>query len=408
MGLHRGQARFEQRHFRLYSRNDRCRAFSFSERRVASGHEELIPCVSLDETLRENVSRDPIPPLKRIKLTEASSRSHAPIVDGADPRARRHAQNLRMEASIRIQTASISRSWRGVQSGIASYARFMDGTLPQVRHFPVTLVSLRLWALHFDNGDTLRTYVSHLRFAHRVMNLPPIEAEDIAASIIRGARRDTVCRVKPRVSGPHLDATIRQSIREGDILAARAYAVAYSFLFRCQSQLFGIQIDGRGSGTRHQSHLVVREGSAGGLPAVAVHLTSRKNSPKGAVVSRPCFCRRNLRSIRCGHCSLKAIVASHIRNGGSKRDPILSALMTSGASRRLRQRGAILGIERCSWHAFRRGAASDIMRSGGTVGFLMNQGGWRSGAFLRYFLAPDVEDRRALEVIAAGLDSDSD
>ena len=258
-----------------------------------------------------------------------------------------------MEASIRTQMASISRSWRGVQSGIASYARFMDGTLPQVRHFPVTLVSLRLWALHFDNGDTLRTYVSHLRFAHRVMNLPPIEAEDIVASIIRGGRRDTVRRVKPRVSGPHLDAIIKQSIQEGDVLAARAYTVAY----RCQSELFGIQIDGRGSGARHHSHLVFREGSSSEPPAVAVHLASRKNSPTDAIVSRPCICRRNLRSIRCGHCSLKAIVTSHIRNGGGERDPILGALMSSRASRRLRRRGAILGIERCSWHAFRRGAA---------------------------------------------------
>ena len=52
------------------ARNDRCRAFSFAERCVASGHEELIPRVSLDETLRGHVLRDPIPPLKRIKLTE--------------------------------------------------------------------------------------------------------------------------------------------------------------------------------------------------------------------------------------------------------------------------------------------------------------------------------------------------
>ena len=55
-----------------------------------------------------------------------------------------------------------------------------------------------------------------------------------------------------------------------------------------------------------------------------------------------------------------------------------------------------------------RSAASDITRPGGTIGFLMNQGGWRSGAFLRYFIASDVGDRRALEVTAAGLDSDSD
>ena len=142
-----------------YSRNDRCHAFSFSERRASSGHRELIPRVSLDETLRQDVSRETFPLLKRTKLAEEFSKSRAPLSNDTDPMARRHIQNLMMEAHIRTQMASISKSWRGVQSGIASYARFMDGTLPQVRHFPATLISLRLWALHFDSGDTLRTYV---------------------------------------------------------------------------------------------------------------------------------------------------------------------------------------------------------------------------------------------------------
>ena len=48
------------------------------------------------------------------------------------------------------------------------------------------------------------------------------------------------------------------------------------------------------------------------------------------------------------------------------------------------------------------------MRSGGTIGFLVNQGGWRSGAFFKYFLSSDVEDRRTLELTAVGLDNDSD
>ena len=48
------------------------------------------------------------------------------------------------------------------------------------------------------------------------------------------------------------------------------------------------------------------------------------------------------------------------------------------------------------------------MRSGGTIGFLMNQSGWRSGAFLEYFLCSDVEDRRTLDLTAVGLDSGSD
>ena len=37
----------------------------------------------------------------------------------------------------------------------------------------------------------------------------------------------------------------------------------------------------------------------------------------------------------------------------------------------------------------------------------MNQGGLRSGAFLKYLFCSDVENRRTLELTAVGFDSDS-
>ena len=189
--------------------------------------------------------------------------------------------------------ASIRKSWRSVRAGIGSYASFMMDTLPQVKHFPVSIHILRLWAVHFDNGDTLRTYISHLKFAHRVLNLPPIEGEEIIASIVRGARAGMVRHVKPRVVGEHLDSMIHTAILEHDIDAARAYAVAYSFLFRCRSELFGIQIDGRDSDEAYHSHLVFRRRVGETPPSASVHLSSRKNSQSGAVISRPCICRRD-------------------------------------------------------------------------------------------------------------------
>ena len=195
---------------------------------------------------------------------------------------------------------------------------------------------------------------------------------------------------------------------EGDVLAARAYAVAYSFLSRVPGRVL-----------RHPDRRL-RLGGTAPLPPrlrggdARQSSNSRRSSgleeelPEGAVIPRPCICRRDNQSTRCGHCSFKAIVNSHIKSGGGEQDPILGTLMSPRATRRLRRRGASLGIERCSWHVFRRGAASDIMRSGGTTGFLMSQGGWRPGAFLKYLLASDVEDRRTLEKTAVGLDSDSD
>ena len=50
------------------SRPGGCRAFSFSDRCQASGHEELIPRISPDETLPRDAARSTLPPLKRIRL----------------------------------------------------------------------------------------------------------------------------------------------------------------------------------------------------------------------------------------------------------------------------------------------------------------------------------------------------
>ena len=57
-----------------------------------------------------------------------------------------------------------------------------------------------------------------------------------------------------------------------------------------------------------------------------------------------------------------------------------------------------MGVQSCSWHAFRRGRATDMLRAGDDLSSILQMGGWRSPAILTY-LARDELDRRA-----AGLD----
>ena len=52
---------------------------------------------------------------------------------------------------------------------------------------------------------------------------------------------------------------------------------------------------------------------------------------------------------------------------------------------------------RAGWHAFRRGAASDMLRSGSSVGDILIAGSWRSGAFLRYLRRSELDTRAALD-----------
>ena len=144
----------------------------------------------------------------------------------APPRTARHPHDLALEASIRIQFRSTRKSWKTVRSGITSYATFVLTVLPQVSHFPVRLAALRPWSHHVENGDAFAQYVSHLRFAHRVLSLPDIESPGTLASIIRGLRKDQPRRPRPRLAGDALDRVIGIAVEEGDLMAARAYAVA--------------------------------------------------------------------------------------------------------------------------------------------------------------------------------------
>ena len=57
-------------------------------------------------------------------MDQGASTSRTAGFNNVDPRARRHPQNLMMEASIRIQMGSISKSWTGVCAGISSYTWF--------------------------------------------------------------------------------------------------------------------------------------------------------------------------------------------------------------------------------------------------------------------------------------------
>ena len=56
-----------------------------------------------------------------------------------------------------------------------------------------------------------------------------------------------------------------------------------------------------------------------------------------------------------------------------------------------------LGLQ-AGWHAFRRGRASDMLRSGSSVGDILLAGSWRSGAFLRYLRRAELDTRASVDV----------
>ena len=223
-----------------------------------------------------------------------------------------------------------------------------------------------------------------------------------SAPLLRGLRKANPPKEKPRVLGSTLDKIVRLAITDGDILEARLYVVAFTFLTRVQSELWPLQLNGEGSPRWHSR---VEFASR----RVTIHWRKRKNSDKPTRMTRPCICdpARKPRSSRCGVCALRALARSHVEAGRSLDTPLFRNLHKTKASLRLRARCLIAGVAGVSWHAFRRGAASDILRKGGTVAYLMHSGGWKTAAFMTYLQRGDLEDRRTLE-LARDSDSDSD
>ena len=100
-----------------------------------------------------------------------------------------------------------------------------------------------------------------------------------------------------------------------------------------------------------------------------------------------------------GPCQLRAAVAASVRRGDSESARIFPP--ESFLRPRFRQYCAEAQL-RAGWHAFRRGAASDMLRHGSFVSDILLAGSWRSGAFLRYLRRSDVDTRASLHSAGAG------
>ena len=356
--------------------------------------------VDLDETAPRPARGPPLRPRKALETTRDALAKSCPS-SGLPPSARREPRYLELEAALRIQLRSIAKSWRTVRSGLRAYAVFMSAHFPHSPQFPVSSLAIRCWAPHFSCAGTLGQYISHLKTASRLLQIPHDDIDSAAAPLLRGAKKLRETLPLPRITGDILDKLIDIAENEGDVLGARMYAIAYTFLSRVQSELFPLQLDGqRGPGARDwHSRVTLHE------DRVAVTLRTRKNSSRPTTLTRACICSKHPR--RCGACALRALVNSRARREARPADRLLVGLRASQATETLRQRCIALGLPRSGWHAFRRGSATDIIRSGGTVAFLLHAGGWRSSAFLRYLVRQDLEDRAYLEQTANDSESDA-
>jgi hypothetical protein len=198
-------------------------------------------------------------------------------------------------------------------------------------------------------------------------------------------------------------------IDSGEHESARLVAVARSFMTRTFAELLPAQLDGRdgispGSTAWHsQIHFSKKEGRSEGH----LVLRSRKNSPFGAVISRPRFCSSTptVSTALCGHCALVTQISRSVSAGAQSHDSIW-AISAARSSLIIQAACAALHLPLFGWHALRRGMALDLFEAGVPLEHILLSGGWRSTAPLRRFCRREPGFRVFLEASLAFSDSE--
>ena len=185
---------------------------------------------------------------------------------------------------------------------------------------------------------------------------------------------------------------------------ARLFAVARTWLFRVSDELIPLQFDGASGldpdDTRWHSAVAFAYRN-GKVTRATVTLRTRKNAPQGDQLTRFCTCGPVPESqVLCGVCALRGQVLDRQRDGASPRAPLFDLLQGPAALKAFRAAAAEVGLS-ATWHAFRRGMATDMLVGGSSLAEILLAGGWKSAAFPRYLARKDMDARVSLEYALA-------
>ena len=246
-------------------------------------------------------------------------------------------------------------------------------------------------------------YMSHLALAHQLLNQTPAWDQDIVRSLRKGSTKVTWRADQPRLRRQEVQRLAALAETEGDAEAAAMYRLSYQFLLRVQSECWPLQLDGQ-DGRTEAWHSRCTFTEAHGQKQLQITLRQRKNTNDPSTLIRPCVCHAGAGDV-CGVCSFAALIE---RQAGSARASIFS-VRPQQLTADLRRRCSSIGVrsERpVGWHSFRRGRASDMFPQGSPISSILQAGGWKSPAVLRYLVMSEIDAR--MMGMAAVDDSDSD
>ena len=288
------------------------------------------------------------------------------------------------------------RSLGSVRSALRLYLSFAKARGLEGKEFPVSRAELAVFSGLFRSEHTFANYVCHLRtisvaFGFTVAALEASFVKRIKHAVAK--RTSFVPRPKSFVRRDFIERilTLASEGRVGRRLAL-LFALAYIFLLRLPSEALIISVSSSGAfDVAAPASVVVTESALG------LRLARRKNAERPTTWWRRCWCASS--RISCPVHAIGPCLAS-----GDRDRPLFAGITSAAATEGLRDalsKAGVVNANAYTTHAMRRGHAWDLLVGGSTVGEIKRAGGWKSGAFLRYLPADELECIAALEAHGA-------
>ena len=305
--------------------------------------------------------------------------------------AKAAAYRLEGKKSSRAQVASALRLWHQFATLVLDYDA--ASTLP-----PREGVHIEAFLGVFRNPATAGNYVSHLRWAGVHLGLANGWDTETVRATLKGAKRRRAnlgggpAGAKKLLTKKLMESIVITADAAGSHELALQVLVAWNFLMRVQSECSPLQVGCAGEAYQLPAgrHSALWVDSA---TVACVRLRQRKNRPQGSLLKRACSCHLGSRQLCLPHRLQDFLLGKKV---GSK-------VWTMTSREFLLAIRQVLTCLRAATpdlytlKMFRAGHATELAKSGKSVGDILRAGEWRSAAFLAYVDEDLVDAAQILE-----------
>ena len=250
---------------------------SFDKRSESSGFPSLSGLLSCDGINPPALGQSNLCPRQKLKQLREDLQSRSSLKP-SDPGSLRFPQHLVIVQAIRLRLLSIQRSWKSVISGILCFSEYMQIMHPHDSHFPTSTYHLLGFCSIFRNSGTLSQYLSHIKLTSSLTSSVWPDTHHLVAGVIKGLKKITVRHQAQILSRKQIKSIIYSLLDLKRVDLCRFIVVAYHYMFRVQSELYPLQLDGTTHHSVWQSKINIRSRQ------VEISLARRKNHPHGSTL----------------------------------------------------------------------------------------------------------------------------